>query len=198
MTESIHGIDHALNLEQLDADFVVAMQEAWCKKTCWGPIAGDYPANKETNPSFGNCFVTILAAWADRGFQDEIVASFVYEPGNDNPAWHFRLGIQTSEGRVLVDPTRQQFGESAEFQELTESHEMYDTVIFGSIFDPEENEQLRVRLALLLERMKTLGGYDVHHSAEDILHRLSGKFAAVRDRVLVQEEGIELGGPAPV
>jgi hypothetical protein len=171
---SDHGIDKALNIDLLNPDFVAALEKAWCAETCWNGCRDGYPADG-SNPAFGNCFVSTLAAWADRGFQDEIIPCTFREPGAASDGWHFQL---RSEG-VTIDPTFQQFNDGVAVKQLPPGDPMHNIVAFGSIFDPAEEASLRERLALLIRRMDTEGGYKLSHTAGAIVDRLKQRFAYV-------------------
>ncbi len=132
---------------------MAALQKAWCADTCWNGCKSGYPADG-SNPSFGNCFVSTLAAWADRGFQDRVILCTFTQPGMDGEGWHFQLG--TPEG-TTIDPTYQQFDDGVNVKQLPATDPMHKAVAWGSIFEPNEEASLRERLNLLLERMEYKG-----------------------------------------
>ncbi len=184
MSDRKHSIDQALNIDLLPAGFVQAMQKAWCEETCWPGCAADYPADRDSNPSFGNCLVTTLAAWAARGFTDDVIPSKV-----DETAWHFRLGAYHDDvtdprmdrhGTIQIDPTWQQFEDGAVFRELNintpAARAEYKEVIDGSFW---QDESLVSRLQILLDRMETEGGYKSEHSAAQIVGRLQDEYQYV-------------------
>jgi hypothetical protein len=173
---SDHGIDKALNIRLLDPDFTAALQKAWCADTCWGPIQKQYPPDGG-NPAFGNCFVSALAAWADRGFQDRIIPCTFTQPGMDGEGWHFQLG--TPEG-ATIDPTYQQFDDGVNVKQLPPADPVHKKVAWGSIFEPSEEASLRERLGLLLERMEHVGGYEIDYTADAIVDCLKTRFAYVK------------------
>lgn len=166
-----HGIDNAVNIHLLDPVFVEAMQPAWSAETCWGGCKDDYPENRDENPSFGNCLLTTLAAWADRDFIDDVVPCYVTDSTMKN-AWHFILRI----GTVDVDPTAQQFKRGYERTELASGSQDFEDVIYGSFFEPGEHKSLIERLDLLLEGMQE-AGYQTKYSAQEIVQRLCDSFA---------------------
>lgn len=168
---SDHGIDKAKNINTLNPQFVEALQKAWCADTCWGPIRGQYPQDG-SNPAFGNCLVSTLAAWADGGFEDDIIPCLFLEPGMTQDGWHFQL--ETENG--TVDPTFQQFKEGVVLQQLPPDHPMHKTVVQGSLFDKAEEASLRQRLALLLDRMSA-AGYDIDYTADRIVDHAKEHFA---------------------
>jgi hypothetical protein len=172
---SAHGIDKALNIHLLKPEFVAALQQAWCVDTCWPQCRNQYPRDG-SNPAFGNCFVSTLAAWADRGFEDQIIPCTFTQPGMAGEGWHFQLGA--SEG--TIDPTYQQFDDGVSVKQLPVSDPMHKTVARGSIFEPNEEASLRERLNLLLERMEFKAGYDVRYTADQIIDTLKQRFAYVK------------------
>lgn len=186
-----HQIENALNIEYLSAGFITAIQKAWCYDTCWDGCKDRYFAQNpdlnpatdaritgQTNPSFGNCLVTTLAAAADMYFNAEILPSLVHEAGKDQPTWHFFLSLNTM-GWVDIDPTRQQFSADAEVEVLEKYHPMRNEVLYGSLFETQENERLRARLALLLNRMEQ-NGYGLRFDADEIVDRVQKTFAEAR------------------
>lgn len=189
MTRAIHDIGNALNIDLLHPVFVEAVQKAWCREACWPGCIQDYPQDRDDNPSFGNCLVTTLAAWAARGFQDDIIPGKV-----DETAWHFRLGVYgydpdderldeklDSKGSVPVDPTWQQFESGATFRELEINNAAqraeYKEVVTGSLWD---DETLIPRLQVLLDRLHAIGGYDVGYRADEIVGKARCEFKNVR------------------
>jgi hypothetical protein len=163
-----HSLNRALNIKLLKPGFVRALSQAWGYDTCWEECKDRYPAHDpQSNPSFGNCLVSTLAAWADRGFKDFIVPGLAYELDRMSPGWHFRLSA--AEGKE-IDATWQQFDELAFFVALKPGDRLHTQLVLGSFFDADEEAGLRRRLALLLERMEEKG-YRVGVSADDIVDR---------------------------
>lgn len=185
---SEHHIDNALNIEYLSAGCTDAMQKAWCYETCWdgckefyftenpelNPLT-DLLSTGQTNPSFGNCLVSSLVAWADCSFKPELLPSLVYEIGKTQPAGHFFLALEDNAGWVDIDPTRQQFIAAHEVEVTDKGHERHHEILYYSIFEPNENARLRYRLGLLLERMDR-HGYESNFTADEIMDRLEQKF----------------------
>lgn len=171
-----HDISRAINIHRLPTGFMAAAQQAWCRETCWPGCVANYPENRDDNPALGNGLVTVLAAWAARGFEDEIIASKVNERH-----WHFRLGLKGGRSYLPVDPTWQQFGELDWFRPLScdnkRGREEYREVIEGSFWG---DQTLTTRLQLLLERMKSLADYEPGYSAGEIVDRLQQRFNFVR------------------
>lgn len=175
MSADTHSVENALNTELLPDGFMAAAAKSWCWETCWPPIRKDH--NQQDNPSFGNCLVTTLAAWAARDFQDAIIPGIV----NDTD-WHFRLGLQTADpaykgqtddcGTVQVDATWQQFSRNAQFRELTcltpEARDFYKDVISESLW---EDDSLAFRLESLMDRMNFIGGFKINYSAREIINK---------------------------
>lgn len=154
-THSPHDISRALNLDWLDVDLVNVLPEVWSRDTCWPGCASEYPENLADNPSFGNCLVTTLAAWAHHDYNDEIVAGLVHLPEGGAPIWHFRLRChEETVDPVDIDATWQQFPEGAVFEELEEEHPRYDEVIQGSFF---EDPSLPARLAKITCALESQG-----------------------------------------
>lgn len=188
----IHGIENALNIEYLSEDFITAIQKAWCYETCWdgckdGYLAANPELDPQTdhlvtgqhNPSFGNCFVTSLAAAADLFFKADLIPCLAHDPDNPQPVWHFFLSMRAITGWVDIDPTRQQFAAGHEIEVADKYHPARNEILYYSIFDPAENKRLRERLGTLLNRMEQ-HGYEPRYTADEIIDRMEKEFAAAR------------------
>lgn len=159
-----------LNTGRLDKAFFIALEHAWCRETCWQGCRDQY---SEDNPAWGNCLVSTLAAWAARGFGDEVMPGLALHLGQ--ATWHFRLMARG----MPIDPTWQQFEAGTYFQPLPRGIPMHGVVVAGSLFNAQENAQLRQRLGLLIRRMADRG-YDLGHDAEFIVDQAEQRFAYAR------------------
>jgi len=166
----MHSIDHALNANKLAPAFMQALEKAWCVETCWPQIRDSYSAQ---NPSYGNCLVSVLAAWADRGFKDTIMPGLALYLGQQT--WHFRL----MDLNTPIDPTWQQFKQGTYFQAVPSGLPVHHRIIEGSLFNAAENTDLRQRLNMLLSRMKD-HGYEAPCTADEIADRAEQSFAYLR------------------
>ena len=163
----MHSIDHALNANKLAPAFMQALEKAWCLETCWPQIRTSYSAQ---NPSYGNCLVSVLAAWADRGFKDTIMPGLALYLGQQT--WHFRL----MDLGTPIDPTWQQFKHGTYFQAAPSGLPVHRKIIQGSLFDTEENADLRIRLGRLLANMENYG-YQAPYTADEVVDRMEKSFA---------------------
>lgn len=178
MTSSVHDASRAINVHLLDPSLWEGMQRAWNIDTCWPGCADNYPQNRDDNPSFGNCFVTVLLAWADRGFRDTIVPGIAHNPATRTDTWHFRLRAHEGKICAIIDPTWQQFSEGAVFEEICPDNPMYGTILKESVF---EDDSLRDRLQAMLTWMEELNeNYTARYSANEIITVLENRFARYR------------------
>lgn len=189
--DNIHGIENALNIEYLDPGFVSAMQKAWCYETAYDGCKTDYlRQNPELdaesdayitglgNPSLGNCFLTTLVAWAAGGYADHLIC------GEKGGVWHWRLVAKDApplapldeKGRLVIDPTDQQFLPEDKFAEAEKGNEKHMEIVHGSIFEPMEAERLQYRLGVFLELMNDRDSYDTGYTACEIIDRLRDYF----------------------
>lgn len=180
-----HEIHRALNANCFPADFVRAMQKAWCRETCWERNAAQYDARK--NPALGQCLVTTLAAWASADFQDRIQTVLVTPsvPRAAPTVWHFNLRHTRLGGFYDFDAdlTCQQFPRDSQFEvipRIGDAYMFHYEMAYGSLFEPRAAHSLERRLALFLSRLESEGGYRIGHSAGEILARAETEFGHVR------------------
>ena len=183
-SENAHSVSRAVNLDILEPKFAAALQQAWCREACWPGCVGGYPVNRDDNPSYGNCLVSALAAYAARGMRDELIPAKV-----DESAWHFRLGLVDS---VQVDTTWQQFEKGSVFRALTPGTEEYSEVMKGSLVD---DQSLVPRLGVIIDRMKSLAGVELGYTAEQIVESVCTRYEHVLGRDTAPQPAVKPFAP---
>ncbi|MDD3370364.1 MAG: hypothetical protein PHE27_00915 [Alphaproteobacteria bacterium] len=153
----------------MDPAFETALRKAWSRKTCWGGCRDQYPADG-SNPSFGNCVVSVLALWADRDFRGKVTPCLCREPETNVPIWHFQL----VDGKEISDPTAGQFKPGTEMTSISPRDPRFPAMM-APFFDPLVDADLRRSLSILLSRMETLGGYKSKYDADKIVDRMQEK-----------------------
>lgn len=178
-----HYVSDALNLSSLNPPFVKAMQKAWSRETCWEGCAHEYDRYKGKNPAFGNCLVTVLAAWADENFLDHVNPALAQVGSHPPraPVWHFNLNrMRDGMYDYIIDPTLHQFPPRTPIESVPRygaTAAIHNRMIYESFFEPAARASLEKRLTLFIERLYTEGGYKLFRTPKEILQKLDEKFA---------------------
>jgi hypothetical protein len=158
----------------LAPELIKALEKAWCYETCADTFKNQY---SNRHPSYGNCFVSSLIIWADNNYKDKFVPCYIFEPDQeDNPIWHIFLERTHQDKMVHIDITRKQFMPGYKLKTLKKQSTEHDEFIYKSLFETEERKSITLRLSILLERLRTLGGYNTPYSAEEIIEKISSEY----------------------